>query len=30
MRDSARTTLEMAVPALEGDPEFDAAYQKLN
>lgn len=30
MRDSARTTLEMAIPALEGDPEFDAAYQKLN
>jgi len=30
MRDSARTTLQMAVPALEGDPEFDAAYQKLN
>jgi len=30
MRDSARTTLQMAVPALEGDPEFDTAYQKLN
>jgi len=30
MRDSARTTMQMAVPALEGDPEFDTAYQKLN
>lgn len=30
MRDSARTTLEMSVPALEGDAEFDAAYGKLN
>lgn len=30
MRDSARTTLDLAKPALEGDPEFDMFFNRVN